>query len=102
MPHGIRLLIQANNYPKGNKQMTSKIDELFGFSFIREEDEDFDTLDVESVAVRAQYILDGASTLEEAADMARAFADYLDSLAENGYELAGMIQDDRGVASIGD
>lgn len=81
--------------------MTSKIDDLFD-SFLLEEEEDIDTLDVQSVAVRAQYILDGASTLEEAADMARAFADYLDSLAENGYELTGMIQDDRGVASIGD
>lgn len=81
--------------------MTSQMEELFdSFLLDSAEDEDFDTLDVETVAVRAQYILDGASTLEEAADMARAFADYLDSLAENGYELTGMIQDDRGVAGI--
>lgn len=81
--------------------MTSKIDDLFDSFIISDEEEDLDTLDVETVAVRAQYILDGASTLEEAADMARAFADYLDSLADNGYELVGMIQDDRGMASLG-
>lgn len=82
--------------------MTTNLENLFD-SFLLEEEEDYtnsDQLDIETVIVRAQYILDGASSLEDAADMARAFADYLDTLAENGYELVSIIQDDRGLATI--
>jgi len=84
--------------------MTIKMDELFN-AFLLDDEEGFDgseSLDVNTVVVRAQYILDGASSLGEAADMARAFADYLDGLSEDGYELVEMIQDDRGFASLND
>lgn len=70
--------------------------------FIVQDEDDFDNggLDVETVAVHAQFILDGASTLTEAADAARAYADFLDGLVDNGYELTAPIQDDRGFATL--
>ena len=84
--------------------MTTDLDNLFdSFLLVDEEElEDGDQLDVKSIVIRSQYIMDGASTLEEASDMLRAFADYIDSLNENGYELTSMIQDDRGFVTLVD
>ena len=84
--------------------MKTDIESLFdSFLLDGEEEEDFgttDLLDVTTFPIRGQYILDGASTLEDAADMVRAFADYLDALKDQGYELVDMIQDDKGFAAI--
>lgn len=65
-----------------------------------EDDLEVDSLDVKTVRIQAQFILDGATTLSEAADAARAYADYLDDLADDGYELSSFIQDDMGFASL--
>lgn len=83
--------------------MKTDIESLFDSFLLEGDEEEFgttDLLDVTTFPIRAQYILDGASTLEDAADMARAFADYLDALREQGYELVDMIQDDKGFAAI--
>jgi hypothetical protein len=53
------------------------------------------------MVIKAQFILDGADTLNGAADMARAYADFLDRLAEEGYVLASTIEDDLGYAILG-
>lgn len=84
--------------------MTTEIESLFDSFLIEDEDDiqSLGSLDVNTVIVRARYILDGASSLEDAADMARAYADYLDGLKDQGYELVNMIQDDKGLAAIVD
>lgn len=53
-----------------------------------------------SVSIRGKWILDGAQDLAEAAEMARAYADYLDNLQEEGYVLRNPIEDDYGFATI--
>jgi hypothetical protein len=55
---------------------------------------DFDT-DSE-LLISSEFILDGASTLEDAAEMARNYADYLEDLANEGYELMGTISQGKG------
>lgn len=44
--------------------------------------------------VRAKWIMDGATTLAEAATQVREFADYLDGIAAEGYELLDKVEDD--------
>jgi hypothetical protein len=46
--------------------------------------------------IRAKWIMDGAKTLPEAAAMVREFANYLDSLTAEGYELRAEVNDDYG------
>jgi hypothetical protein len=46
--------------------------------------------------VRAKWTIDGATTLAEAAEKSRAFADYLQKLHDEGYVLDGTIDDDYG------
>jgi hypothetical protein len=93
-----------HNNPKG-LAMTTDIESLFDSFLLEDDEEEFDgtdSLDVHSFPVRGQFILDGATTLQEAADMARAFADYLDMLEDQGYQLVDTIQDDKGFAAIVD
>lgn len=47
-------------------------------------------------AIRAKWLLDGASTLEEAALLAEQAASALRALAAAGWELAEPIEDDYG------
>lgn len=49
--------------------------------------------------VRAKWIIDGATTLAEAAQKARAFADHLQGLHDQGYVLDSPIADDHGFYS---
>lgn len=56
-------------------------------------DED-DVGDVE--IVRAKWTIDGATTLAEAAEMSRGFAEYLQQLHDEGYVLVQPIEDDYG------
>ena len=46
--------------------------------------------------VRAKWTIDGATTLAEAAQKARGFADYLQKLHDEGYVLRGPVSDDYG------
>lgn len=65
--------------------------------------EDIDELDEEvdhKVVIRGRWVLDGATTLLEAAEMAREQADYFEQLHELGYELTGVIDDDYGLAVL--
>jgi hypothetical protein len=52
--------------------------------------------------VRAKWILDGATTLAEAADRARAFADALQVMHDQGYLLRNPIEDDYGFIYLPD
>lgn len=58
-----------------------------------------DDYDADMMAIESRYMLDGASTLAEAADLARAFAEYLEELEANGYELIEIISQGKGQAS---
>jgi hypothetical protein len=54
------------------------------------EDDEFDP------CVRAKWTIDGATTLAEAAEKARRFAEELQSLHDQGYKLREPIHDDYG------
>ncbi len=76
----------------------NQIEDLDGFS-VYDSDDEFSEEDNEgSFVIRGKYILDGAETLEEAADMARAYAEFLDELIVKGFELRGVIDNDYGFA----
>ena len=47
-------------------------------------------------SIRAKWTIDGAATLAEAAGKARAFADRLQRLHDEGYLLRGPVEDDYG------
>lgn len=46
--------------------------------------------------IRAKWIMDGSTTLEEAIKNVKEFASYLEGLAKEGWELSGEITDDYG------
>lgn len=46
--------------------------------------------------VRSKYVMDGSTTLQEAAAKVRAFAEYLDMLALDGWELTHPVDGDYG------
>ena len=46
--------------------------------------------------IRAKWIMDGATNLPQAAQLVREFADHLDILAAQGYQLREEINDDYG------
>lgn len=50
--------------------------------------------------IKGKWCMDGAATLNEAAEKLRAYADDLDQMKEDGYELDGGIGDDWGFARI--
>lgn len=52
--------------------------------------------------IRAKWTIDGAKTLKGAATMSRGFADMLDELADEGYELVGPVEDDYGFYKLTD
>jgi hypothetical protein len=52
--------------------------------------------ELEFETVRAKWTIDGATTLAEAAQRSRQFADYLQGLHDEGYVLIEPIQDDYG------
>jgi hypothetical protein len=60
---------------------------------------EIDDYDADLVGIESRYMLDGATTLAEAADLARIFADYLEELEANGYELVEVISQGKGKAS---
>ena len=47
-----------------------------------------------NVCLRAKWTMDGAETLAEAARQVRGFAEEIDELAREGFELGGPVQDD--------
>jgi hypothetical protein len=46
--------------------------------------------------IRAQWIMDGAETLDQAAKMLHEFAESLERMESEGWQLDGPIEDDRG------
>jgi len=54
--------------------------------------------DQSSIVIKCNLMLDGSDTLIQAADMARAYADFLEALDEDGYALSGTINNGLGVA----
>jgi hypothetical protein len=73
-------------------------DETDGFLY---DGDDAETQDDEtSYVIRGKWILDGADTLADAAEMARAYADFLEELSAQGYELRSTIDDDYGFAKL--
>ncbi len=62
--------------------------------------DDFEDERATSVVIRGKWQLDGATTLLEAAEMARDLAVYLEQLDEYGYILEGVIDGDYGVARL--
>lgn len=50
------------------------------------------------LVIRAQFSLDGAVTLAEAAELARELADNLEALEQDGWKLDAPIEDDWGFA----
>ncbi len=50
------------------------------------------------ILLRAKWAMDGAETLDEAAQLLRQFADELDALAHAGFHLMGPVEDDHGFA----
>ena len=56
--------------------------------------------DAKTQVVRGKWIMDGAMTLEDAADMLRNYADYLETLHFNGFVLREGITDDYGFAYL--
>jgi hypothetical protein len=55
----------------------------------------------DEIAVFGKGILEGARTLSEAAQKIREYADYLESLEEEGYEFYQPVEDDYGFATPG-
>lgn len=67
------------------------LDEDEGEEGVDPEDEEEDFPDI----LRAKWTMDGATTLAEAAEKVRAFADHIDALIAEGYELTeAPIHDD--------
>ena len=64
----------------------------------RYEETEFDPL---GFIVRAKWSIDGAQTLEEAAQMAEVFAAHLRAAAAAGFELCEAIRDDYGWVAPG-
>jgi hypothetical protein len=63
----------------------------------RHDDDSDDDLDDENEEIiRAKWVMDGASNLKQAASQLRLFADELESLESEGWELTGPVQDDYG------
>jgi hypothetical protein len=58
--------------------------------FVEEEIED------DSEVIRAKWSMDGAKTLKEAAEMLRSFAQYVEDLESDGYQLVDPVSDDYG------
>lgn len=57
--------------------------------------------ETQEVTVRAKWTIDGATTLSEAAALARRFADQLEKLERDGYQLTGPVDGDYGFATPG-
>ena len=63
-----------------------------------DEEEDEDEMpplwEMKEQMIRGKWTMDGANTLSEAAEKLRSFADDLDKLADEGWQLRGGIYDD--------
>ena len=59
-----------------------------------------DQVDIEETdgeeSIRAKWLMDGATTLTEAAQQLRAYADDLLQLEKQGWQLIGPVEDDYG------
>ncbi len=60
---------------------------------------DFETEYAEGFLISPEGIMLGADSLQEAADMVRAYADFLDELAEGGFKLDRTIDEDGAIAT---
>lgn len=63
---------------------------------VMSQSEDIDVEDEFDNIIRAKWCMDDAATLKEAAEKVRLFADLIDSLISQGYELTSPVQDDYG------
>lgn len=50
----------------------------------------------EESIIRAKWVMDGSTTLKEAAETLRAFATHLEEGSDDGWELKGEVSDDYG------
>lgn len=55
----------------------------------------------QEIIVRAKWTIDGATTLKEAAQQSRDFADYLENLEQEGYQFYQPVDSDYGFATPG-
>lgn len=69
-------------------------DDLDGF------EQDWNPVPHNSLVLNTRVIADGATTVAEVADMLRIYADYLDGLADEGYEVFQAIQNGTGYAFL--
>lgn len=69
------------------------------YSLIKFSNYNLDHEDDGEITINPRYILDGASTLSEAAELAEAYADFLRDLESNGYQLEDVIQRGLGIAA---
>lgn len=72
--------------------------DISGFS-VYDEDDYTDENDGSTV-ICGSGIIDGADTLEEAVELVRAYAEFLDELRINGYELDNTVEGDYGFAQL--
>lgn len=82
-----------------NLDLFDDVEDFDGFSVFDEEELN-DSSDESTFVIRGKFILDGAETLEEAADLARAYAEFLDELATKGFELSSCIENDYGFVKL--
>lgn len=64
-------------------------------------DEEYEIADDDQI-IRAQWCMDGATTLAEAAEMLRTYADWLESKEYEGWRLRNTIEDDYGYVYLVD
>ena len=80
--------------------MFDRIEDIDLDNFDQEEDDNDIEID-HGIIIQGRFILDGADSLEDAAFMARAYANHLEEMHEQGYTLKGIISNDYGVATHG-
>lgn len=61
--------------------------------------DDPDTLDGD-VGIETRYILDGATTIQEAIELSKSFTSYLEDLESAGFEIIERIYKGKGAVSI--
>lgn len=83
--------------------MRSIMDDMFDDVADYEDDDDYEVIysraiPADSSVINTRTIANGATTLHELADMLRLYADHIEYMADNGYELFEDIVDGQGYA----
>lgn len=92
-------------------QISTFMEMLFDDSMLEDDDEsvqydadcvdDYDSNDeFTTLVIRGKFMLDGAETLMEAAELARDYASFLEDLVSNGYELTSAVENDHALAKL--